>query len=109
MNFSAFQDTAEVISNYLAKRPASRNAQLAQLELKLQGIEFDKSTPEGMLSGCIEYFRRNQRKIYCFNDLQRYLTGLDTHLYSKFEDEVSKIVEETKKVKDAPIFPTLDE
>ncbi|GBF59806.1 N-alpha-acetyltransferase NatB auxiliary subunit [Trichophyton mentagrophytes] len=93
----AFQDTAEVISNYLEKRPASRNAQLANLELKLQGIEMDKSDPEEVLRGCIEYFRRNQRKIYCFNDLQRYLTGLDTRLYSKFEDEVSKIVEETKK------------
>ncbi|EFR01693.1 hypothetical protein MGYG_04696 [Nannizzia gypsea CBS 118893] len=93
----AFQDTTEIISNYIKKRPASRNAQLANLELKLQGTEIGKSTPDEVLSGCIEYFRRNQRKIYCFNDLQRYLTDLDTGLYSKFESEVSKIVEEATK------------
>lgn len=104
MNCSAFQDTAEVVSNYLEKRPASRNAQLANLELKLQGIEVNKSDPEEVLRGCIEYFRRNQRKIYCFNDLQRYLPGLDTRLYSKFEDEVFKIVEDTKKVKIPEFF-----
>ncbi|KAF3481657.1 uncharacterized protein GIQ15_04416 [Arthroderma uncinatum] len=92
----AFRETEEVISNYIKKRPASRNAQLASLELKLQGIETRKSTSEDVLSGCVQYFDRNQRKIYCFNDLQRYLIELDANLYQKFETEVLKIVKESK-------------
>ncbi|KAK2882734.1 hypothetical protein FQN49_000046 [Arthroderma sp. PD_2] len=89
----AFQETEEIISNYIKKRPASRNAQLASLDLKLQGIETGKSTHEDVLSECIQYFNRNQRKIYCFNDLQRYLTELDTNLYLKFESEALKTLE----------------
>ncbi|KAM5438271.1 hypothetical protein MferCBS31731_005132 [Microsporum ferrugineum] len=92
-----FQEAAELISTYIERRPTSRNAQLASLELKLQGVGTGKSTPEEVLSECIQYFKRNQRKIYCFNDLQRYLNNLDTSLYQIFESEVSKIVEEGNK------------
>lgn len=37
-----------------------------------------------MLSGCINYFDRNHSKLYCFDDLQKYLVTLDSTLYQTF-------------------------
>ncbi|KAK2748284.1 hypothetical protein FQN57_000942 [Myotisia sp. PD_48] len=88
-----FEKTAAFISTYRSKRPASRNAQLAKLELLFQGKKGSLSSTDTLLAECLHYFDDNCTKIYCFNDLKGYLDylgKLDSKNYVSFKDAMLK-------------------
>ncbi|KMP09176.1 hypothetical protein CIHG_03505 [Coccidioides immitis H538.4] len=85
----AFKDVEEFIENHIAKRPKSRNAQLARLDLTSRQVSKGKRlSPADLLTGCKIYFDNNKTKLYCFNDLRRYLTILDESFREEFHSHV---------------------
>lgn len=84
------RQTKDLISEYIQKCPASRNAQLARLKFVQSQVSASASGLEALLSECKDYFDRNGRKVYCFQDLRKYLPTLEPSLQSAFQLHVSE-------------------
>ncbi|WEW61277.1 hypothetical protein PRK78_006767 [Emydomyces testavorans] len=80
-----FKQVEDFIIGYMAKRPKSRNAQLANLDLISREMVLSKrSTPADLVAGCKTYFDNNKNRLCCFHDLRKYLTILDGSLREEF-------------------------
>ncbi|KAI1942769.1 hypothetical protein LOZ66_001176 [Ophidiomyces ophidiicola] len=85
---NVFREVRDFIDTYISKRPKSRNAQLARLDLISLEILGNKETPTNLLAGCKAYFDRNKNKLYCFHDIRSYLGKLDESLQKDFHTYV---------------------
>ncbi|KAL2215610.1 cytoskeleton organization protein [Thermoascus aurantiacus ATCC 26904] len=97
----AVQDVQTFIEEFIERQPKSRNAQLARLDMVHWRVQSGAQTADDLLSACQLYFDRNSNRLYCFEDLQKYLVALGKDLVSKFLDHVSSHVDEQSSGKDA--------
>lgn len=81
-----------LIAGYVSKRPKSRNAQLARLDLVARMMAGKHSTTASLLATCKAYFDNNKTKLYCFHDLREYLPALDDSLRGEFYSHVCQNV-----------------
>ncbi|EEH47984.2 uncharacterized protein PADG_04068 [Paracoccidioides brasiliensis Pb18] len=86
------RETQIFIEDYIERRPKSRNAQLAGLDLVEQRIATQEFSMGDLLSACKKYFDRNSNKLYCFHDLRKYLIKLDLSMQDEFQAHVSQAV-----------------
>ncbi|KAE8351475.1 N-acetyltransferase B complex non catalytic subunit-domain-containing protein [Aspergillus coremiiformis] len=89
--------TLKFISDFLESVPKSRNAQLARLDLIHSGVLAGNSKMGELVFACQQYFDSNKNKLYCFSDLQLYLTALDKESVSKFVEYAFKGQEQSVK------------
>ncbi|KAL2007064.1 hypothetical protein VTN00DRAFT_8502 [Thermoascus crustaceus] len=90
----AAQETQTFIEGFIERQPKSRNAQLARLELVHWKVQSGSQTADDLLSACQVYLDRNSNKLYCFDDLQKYLVALGKDSILKFLEHVASHVEE---------------
>lgn len=95
------------IEEFIERQPKSRNAQLARLDMVHWRVQSGAQTADDLLSACQLYFDRSSNRLYCFEDLQKYLVALGKDLVSKFLDHVSSHVDEQSSGKDVcSCFPS---
>ncbi|KAF7592889.1 hypothetical protein BBP40_012301 [Aspergillus hancockii] len=94
-------ETQKFINDFIEVVPKSRNAQLAHLDLIHSGVLADNSKMEDLISACQGYFNSNKNKLYCFGDLQPYLSVVDKGSLSEFveyaKDQAENIQTDTFK------------
>lgn len=83
------KETQDFLQDFIRRQPRSRNAQLANLDLIQHRITIGDQTSADLLSACQTYFDTNCSKLYCFEDLQKYLVTFDTETSTAFHKHAS--------------------
>ncbi|OJJ44687.1 hypothetical protein ASPZODRAFT_134775 [Penicilliopsis zonata CBS 506.65] len=81
-------ETQRYIEDFIKAEQKSRNAQLARIDLIHWRVQSGSLAVTDLLSASQEYFKSNKRKLYCFMDLQKYLSALDQPSVSKFVEHI---------------------
>lgn len=92
---NATHQTQKFLEGSILRHPKLRNAQLALLDLTAWEAQTGVLTEDALRSACEAYYDRNHDKLYCFNDLQKYLVLLGEDVILKFLKYVSKNVEDS--------------
>jgi N-terminal acetyltransferase B complex non-catalytic subunit len=100
----ATQQTQKFLEGSILRHPKLRNAQLALLDLTSWKAQAGDSSDSDLRSTCEAYYDRNHDKLYCFNDLQKYLVLLGEDMILKFLQYVSKNVEDLSSVVEVRII-----
>ncbi|KAK2753596.1 hypothetical protein FQN54_007373 [Arachnomyces sp. PD_36] len=83
------KETQDFIQDFIRRQPRSRNAQLASLDLTQYQVTNGSQTKEDLLAACQTYFDANCNKLYCFDDLQKYLADFDSETLGAFHKHIS--------------------
>jgi N-acetyltransferase B complex non-catalytic subunit len=94
-SLSATHQTQKFLEGSILRHPKLRNAQLAFLDLTAWEAQTGVLTEDALRSACEAYYDRNHDKLYCFNDLQKYLVLLGEDVILKFLKYVLKNVEDS--------------
>ncbi|KAH8428707.1 MDM20/NAA25 family protein [Aspergillus melleus] len=101
-NQETLEETQKFINGFIESEPKSRNAQLARLDLIHFQFQSGNLKADELVAACQEYFDRNKNKLYCFGDLQTYLSALDKDALSKFVEYTIQGQEEASDKKNDP-------
>ncbi|KAI5302990.1 hypothetical protein KEM56_000142 [Ascosphaera pollenicola] len=72
-----FKSSLEFVTEYIGKRPKSRNARLCLLNLVELGVQKGQLPPSELVQHCQRYFDENGHKLYCFFDLREVMSSMD--------------------------------
>ncbi|PLB54463.1 cytoskeleton organization protein [Aspergillus steynii IBT 23096] len=101
-NQETLAETQKFIDGFIEYEPKSRNAQLARLDLIHFNFQSGSLKADELVAACQGYFYLNKNKLYCFGDLQTYLSALDKDSLSKFVEYTAKNQGETSGKKNDP-------
>lgn len=101
---STTEETQAFLEAFAQRFPASRNAQLALLDLAAWKLETGAISPSDILAACKTYFDRTNNKLYCFGDLRRYVKRLEKADTIALVDYALRKADEVPKDVSVPIY-----